>query len=176
MEKGENLHRIPPLGNTEPISATPRITANSNIMQHARVSVKRRVDESNRALASRQPLLIDARQDRAPDGRGSRRASDESRRSSIEDKHVVPDGADVRISASVAVVDAPARAETVVVGAGVRRVRRVRGGEVGRDGRGLVGWDGVDVREAAAAGEAGYGCFLVLEDVSACRQEGRAYG
>ena len=122
-------------------------------MQHLRVGVQGWIDESDRALADGDALLVDPVEDGSEHGCGRARAADQGGLPVHDDHHVITDSSEVGIAASAAVVDAAVGdASGGVVGAGgaVGLVRRVGGGEIVVDCRGLVTWLCVDVAEAAS--------------------------
>lgn len=127
------------------------------------MGIQRRVQEPQRALTHRNPLLVDAVDDPRKDGRRRACASREAELASDIDGDVVTIGCDVRDPAADAVIDASCVSreegdvgESIDVArvelceAAVVWVAWVVVGEVSRHGRLLVVRDGVDVAEPAA--------------------------
>ena len=110
-----------------------------DIVEDRRVGVQRGVDEADGGLSGIDALLVDERDDAAERGRRGRGAVDQAQAAVDGDDVVGAVGRHVRVATH--------RLRVVVLR---RRVAGLVVGKVGFHGRGLVGWQGEDVAEAAA--------------------------
>lgn len=135
--------------------------------------------KSNRLLANSNPLLINPVDNSRKSRRTRRSATNKLKHAIHNDNNIVANRGDIRVSASSLVVAAAlgdALGRVVHAGSAVGLVGGGVLGEVGVDSGVLVGWAGVDVREAAAGGEAGDGDFGVLLGAGAGGEVGGAGG
>ena len=165
IRRPQSRNGIPPRHSREPRCPTALISSLCNIIQQARICIKRRVDESNTTLSNRQPCLVDKRDDGPSDGRGCRSAVHKRKCPVNRNDVVCSVGCNVR---------EPARLLGVVeLGSGVRGWVVC---EPGFDSSGLVRREGEDVREAAAGEDNCFASFFWCGDGGAGNDLRRADG
>ena len=131
---------IPARHGGETRSSTPLVASRCDVIQHARVGIKGRIQEAYSSLSGVNALLIDERDDGAESRRRGWGSVNGTQRS-IDGNNVVRSvSGNIRIAADcLGVVVLCCSIAGLVVG------------EIGLDGRGLVGWQWKDVREAPTA-------------------------
>ena len=145
-------------------------------MERKQGTYQSRINKANSRFTSSNPFLINTIKNSSERRSSSGSTTNKSRRALIENKYIITNSRNVRVSTTIDVIDTAIGAKGVVVRRRVVWVLCAGCGEVVRYGGGLVRRDAVNIRKASAGGEARDCCFRIIRSGSTGGEECRARG